>query len=133
MSTVEPIHTGATPWAGPYFEAVARNELTYQECDGCARRTFPPRRFCPGCASEQLSWRTSVGTGRIYSFTKVDVGALPEFADQMPYVIAVVELDDGYRMLSRIVDSDLDTLRCDDRVSVVFGHAAAPGPCFRRA
>lgn len=120
------------PWTRRYWESAAAGELLYQECEKCGRATFPPRRFCPSCASEELSWRTSSGSGKIYSFTIVESGALEEFAEQMPYVTAIIELEEGFRMVSRILvdDEGMHALSCDQNVKVVFGTGLS-APCFR--
>ncbi len=120
------------PWTKHYWESAAAGELVYQECARCGRATFPPRRFCPACASEELNWRSSSGNGRIYSFTVVESGALEEFAEQMPYVIAIIELEEGFRMVSRILvdEAGMEALGCDQAVEVVFGTDLS-APCFR--
>ena len=111
---------GAGAWTWPYWDAVAEGRLLFQQCADCGRATFPPRRFCPGCASARLEWRESAGTGFVYSYSVVERGALPEFEHLVPYVVAIVQLDEGPRIVSRLLDTEPGQVACDARVGVVF-------------
>lgn len=134
MTSTASAPMGMHPWTRPYFEGVAQQELRYQQCSDCDRTLFPPRRFCPICASENLAWKTSErGQGKIYSHTRVDFGALPEFAADMPYIIAIVELDEGFRMLTRVKVADVNNVKCEDRVEVSFAPGGPAVPYFRPA
>lgn len=117
-------------WSRPYWDAVAEGRLVFQRCDSCIRAVFPPRKFCPNCASPNFSWEDSAGTGSVYSYSVVERGALEEFKADLPYVVAVVELDEGYRMVSRIVDSQPDDVGCDVRVRVRIGEDGSRLPVF---
>jgi uncharacterized OB-fold protein len=75
---------------------------------------------CPHCFSEQLSWVQASGRGSVYSYTVVYNNAPSAFARDVPYVVAVIQLAEGVRMLSNIVQCDLDGLRCDMPVEVTF-------------
>jgi uncharacterized OB-fold protein len=75
---------------------------------------------CPHCFSENIEWVEASGKGTIYSFTVVESNAPSPFVPDMPFVIAVVILEEGVRMLSNIVDCDLDALKCDQAVEVTF-------------
>ncbi len=75
---------------------------------------------CPFCFSENLEWIEASGKGTIYSFTVVESNAASPFIPDMPFVIAVVILEEGVRMLTNIVDSDFDSLQCDQAVEVTF-------------
>lgn len=85
-----------------YWEGVARGELRIQRCDACQRSIFYPRSLCPHCFAEQLSWVTATGKGTIYAYTVVHQAFGP-FAENVPFVIGIVELEEGVRMLTRIV------------------------------
>src|SRR4051812_20684268 len=87
----------------PFWEGLARGELRIQRCTSCLQAVFYPRAICPHCFSEQLSWITATGNGTIYSYT-VAHQAFGPFAEEAPFVVAVVELEEGVRMLTRIVD-----------------------------
>ena len=107
--------------AAPYWEAAARHELALPRCDLCGLVFFPPRPFCPGCWSDELSWQQVRGRGTVWTFTEVHVPFYDDtWSDDVPYVVAVIELDEGPRLLANIVESDTQTLTIGDRVEVVF-------------
>lgn len=86
----------------PFWEGVQNHELLIQQCQDCHQHIFYPRSICPHCFSEDLSWLKSSGQGSIYSYTVVHKAFGP-FREQTPYVVAIVELDEGVRMMSRII------------------------------
>lgn len=120
-------------WSLPFWEGVEEQELRYQHCNSCGRNVFPARRFCPHCAAADFEWRISSGNGTIYSFSVLELGAIAAFADQVPYAIIVVDLDEGFRMTSRMDAADYSVLRCDLPVRVSFGHLDAELPFFELA
>lgn len=115
----------------PFWVGCNNHELLVQQCSGCGKRFFTPAAICPHCTDERLTWVKSPGIGTLYSFTIVHRPASPEIAT--PYVLATVDLDDGWTMLTRIVDCDPDLVRCDMRVSVRFLSVAdnVTLPCFK--
>ena len=107
--------------AAPYWEAAARHELMLPRCDRRGLVFFPPREFCPSCWSSELSWQTMSGMGSVWTFTEVHVPFYDDtWAEDVPYVVAVIELDEGPRLLANIVEPDMDRLSIGDRVEVVF-------------
>jgi uncharacterized OB-fold protein len=102
-----------------YWEGLARGELRIQHCDACSRAVFYPRALCPHCFSDQLSWITASGKGIIYSYT-VAHQAYGLFAEDIPFVIAIVELEEGVRMMTRIVDAPGDKVAIGARVYLVI-------------
>ena len=108
------------PWTRPYWEAAREQRLLLQFCPACANHIFYPRRYCPFCDSDQLEWRESAGTGKIYAYTIVRSNAPSAFIADIPYVIAVVRLDEGPQMMSNIVGCDPDDVRSEMAVEVVF-------------
>lgn len=88
----------------PFWEGVDRHQLRIQQCLSCSQPVFYPRSICPHCFSDQLEWITTNGRGHIYSYTIVHRSYGP-FAQETPYVVAIVELDRGVRMLTRITGS----------------------------
>lgn len=108
------------PWARPFWDAARAGKLVLQHCEDCAMPIHYPRIACPHCGSDRLGWRAASGRGTVYSYTVVVSNAPSAFLADMPYVVAVIELDEGVRMLSNIVDCDVDALRCDMPVEVVF-------------
>ena len=105
----------------PYWEAAARHELMLPRCDRWGLVFFPPREFCPRCWSSELSWQTMSGMGTVWTFTEVHVPFYDDtWAEDVPYVVAVIELDEGPRLLANITDPDMDRLSIGDRVEAVF-------------
>ena len=108
-----------TSETGPFWRAAAEGRLLLLRCDSCRALVWYPRGFCPDCGGRSLSWEESSGTGSVYSFTVTRRG-LGAWRDAGPYVLAYVELDEGPRMMTNIVDCDVDTVRIGQRVGVVF-------------
>lgn len=106
----------------PYWEGLAQGELRIQRCDACSRAVFYPRSLCPHCYSEKLSWIVAIGRGTIYSYT-VAHQAFGAFAADVPFVIAIVELEEGVRMMSRVIDAPRERIAIGARVQVTFEKA----------
>jgi len=94
-----------------YWEGLAANELRLRVCDGCGRAACPPRPGCPHCGDPRGSVRVACGRGRLYSWTVCHVAFDPAFAGEVPYVVGVVELPEGARILARIEEVEVDALR----------------------
>jgi uncharacterized OB-fold protein len=107
-------------WAKPFWDATREGRLIIQKCKDCEKHIFYPRMACPHCFSDNIEWVEASGKGTIYSFTVVESNAPSPFVPDMPFVIAVVILEEGVRMLSNIVECDLDALECDQAVEVTF-------------
>lgn len=102
-----------------YWEGIARGELRIQRCNACNRYVFYPRSICPRCFSDQLSWVAASGNGTIYTYTVVHQ-AFGTFAEDVPFIIAIVELEEGVRMMTRVVDSPRERVKIGVPVSVIF-------------
>ncbi len=109
-----------TPWTRPYWEATREGRLTIQRCTACGRHVFYPRRNCPFCFADALDWVETSGRGDVYSFTIVQNNAPSAFLGDMPFVIAIVELEEGVRMMSNLVDCDPESVHCGMNVEVTF-------------
>lgn len=107
----------------PFWAACRAGTLAVQHCEACARRIFPPLPACPGCLSRKLSWLPSPGRGVIYSFTVVRRAARPD--RPVPYIIATIDLDDGWSMTGNVVAAEPDAVRCGAAVAVRFLVASA--------
>ena len=111
-----------------YWEAAADNELLLKKCTDCSEYHHYPRTFCPYCHSEHVDWVKAQGLGTIYTYTIMRVGK--------PYAMAFVELNEGPRIMTNIVDCDFDQLHIGQQVEVIFkqsGTEEAPGAaivCF---
>lgn len=111
-----------TPTAQTYWDAARREELQIQECTACSRRQFYPRELCHHCWSKDLKWIVCSGKAIIHSFTVCHVAPHPDFVDQLPLVIAIVDLEEGVRMTTNIVECDPAAVRIDMPVEAVFDH-----------
>lgn len=107
-------------WTNNFWQAAKEGRLLLQKCNACHQPIFYPRMSCPFCFSDQLDWVEAAGTGSIYSYTVVRNNAPSAFIDDMPFVIAVVRLDEGVQMLSNIVDCDPENIYCEMPVKVTF-------------
>ena len=107
-------------WARPFWNAARENRLVLQHCNDCGKAIFYPRAFCPHCLSDNLGWQTASGRGTVYSYTVVEANAPSAFIGDIPYVVAVIRLDEGVQMLSNVVGCELSQLRCDMPVEVTF-------------
>jgi uncharacterized OB-fold protein len=108
-----------TPETAHFWEGTAVGELRLQRCRGCAATYFPPQPFCPGCGDDDVEVVQASGQGTLYSYV-VTHRAAPGFT--APYVIAVVELAEGPRLLTNLVgvEANPDVLPIDLPVEVVF-------------
>lgn len=92
----------ATPETAEYWDGARRGELRIQRCRSCGKAYFFPRPFCPNCSSKDVEWFTASGKGKLYSYV-INHRPAYGFDDIAPYVIAVVQLDEGPRMMTNIV------------------------------
>jgi len=108
-----------TPETQPFWDAARAGELRLQRCDACQLAYFPPRSFCPQCASRRVSWFKASGRAVLYSYV-IHHRAVPGFTP--PYSIAVVQLEEGPRMMTNIVEcaQTPQVLQLDVPVEVVF-------------
>ncbi len=111
----------------PFWEGTKRHELVIQYCLGHSGFFFYPREVCPVCLApmEKLVWQKVSGKGRVHSYTTVYQPAIPSFAEEAPFVHALIELDEGARMVGNIVDMTPEEVRdnsleVNQRVEVVF-------------
>jgi uncharacterized OB-fold protein len=102
-----------------FWEGVAQHKLLIQRCDACQHYIFYPRSLCPQCFSDAISWVEARGTGTIYSYTVVHQAYGP-FAGQVPFVVAIVELAEGVRMMTRIAGSQSASIHIGAPVQVTF-------------
>lgn len=103
----------------PYWEGLALGELRIQRCKTCSKAVFYPRSICPHCHADQPAWIVASGRGTIYSYTVAHQGFGP-FAADVPFVIALVELEEGVHILSRIIDAPRERVVVGAAVKVSF-------------
>lgn len=104
----------------PYWEACARHEFIIPRCRSCGKHFFYPRSLCPNCMSTDLEWVKASGRGKVYSFSVVQHPFRPEWKDAVPYVAALVDLEEGPRMSTNIVGCKPEEVKIDMPVEVVF-------------
>lgn len=106
--------------SAPFWEGCTQGKLLLQQCVECERMIYFPRRICPHCGASALRWSEACGRGRVFSFSEVHVSFYgPEWSDELPYTLALIDLDEGPRMLSRLI-GDTAGLAIGDPVQVVF-------------
>ena len=111
------------PVTAPFWESLRRGKVEVQCCGDCKSFAFYPRALCPACGSRNLAWTPVSGTGHIYSLTIVARGRGPgTFKNDSPYVVALVELDEGCRMMTNIVDvaANSEDLKIGMPVEIVY-------------
>jgi uncharacterized OB-fold protein len=112
------------PWpdaeTAPFWEATRRRKLVVQRCSACGTHRFYPRALCPSCHAEAHDWVETGGRGSVFSHTVVHRAPSPAFAGQVPYVLAIVALDEGPHMLAEIVDTPAATVAIGMRLAVDF-------------
>ena len=119
MSTLPTPNPPVDPAIERYWSAAAEGRLVLPKCNTCGLVIWYPRPFCPDCGSNDLEWIDSEGTGSVYSCTVTRRGQ-GAYRDAAPYVLAYVELDEGPRVLTNIVDCDPDAVAIGDRVVALF-------------
>ncbi len=108
-----------------YWEALARHELYFQRCRDCGTKRFYPRALCTSCLSSATEWVRASGRGTVYSFTVTHQNQAPGFREELPYVLAIVALDEGVRMMTNVIGCAPDAVRVGMEVEVVFEDVTA--------
>jgi uncharacterized OB-fold protein len=111
-----------TPVSQPFWDALRDERVDLQRCDECSRWVYYPRSRCPACLSDQLTWTTVDGRGTVYTFTVAEQATAPPFADEVPQLLALVELTEGVRVSTTLVDVGVDAIRVGLPVEPVFDH-----------
>ncbi|MBI3989981.1 MAG: OB-fold domain-containing protein [candidate division NC10 bacterium] len=104
----------------PFWEGTKAGELFFQRCRACRRFRFYPRALCPYCLSGEADWVPSTGRGTVYSFTICHRPASEAFAAMVPYVVALIDMEEGVRLMSTIVGCELEAVRIGMPVEVLF-------------
>ncbi len=127
------------PLSAPYWEALGKGYLLYQRCDACGKAWLPARSQCPGCLSPEHRWVPASGGAKLISWVVYHRAFNPAFQDRVPYNVAVVELDEGARLISNIVGLDPETdigtqLHIDQPLRLAIRHEQGVAiPAFLRA
>ncbi|MER6357621.1 Zn-ribbon domain-containing OB-fold protein [Streptomyces sp. NPDC001634] len=111
-----------------YWDAAAGGRLLVRRCRECGRAHHYPREFCPHCWSENVTWEPASGRATLYTWSVVHRNDLPPFGERTPYVAAVVDLAEGPRMMTEVVECGEAELRVGMRLDVAFREGV---PVFR--
>lgn len=127
-----PARTGLT---GEFYRWCALGELRFQCCEDCGRHRHVPRELCAHCGSPKWVWARSSGRGKVFSWTEVVRPLHPAFAADAPYAPVIVELDEGVRLLTRVIDCAPAALRIGMPVELAMTQVSDDVwlPCFRRS
>jgi uncharacterized protein len=104
----------------PWWEALRRHELYIQKCRHCGEVRYYPRALCTNCLSLDTQWIKCSGRGKVYTFTATYQNQAPGFRESLPYIMAYVELDEGVKMLTNLVDCTPEQARIGMPVEVVY-------------
>lgn len=111
-----------TPTSKPFWDALRDETVLLQQCDDCSSWIFYPRTHCSNCLSPSLTWKEVSGAGRLYSYTVARQPTAPHFQDEVPQLIAIVELDVGIKLTSTLTEVDLDSINIGMRLKPFFDH-----------
>ena len=122
MASTAPRFDLPTPDAStqPFWDGTRAGRLLIRRCQDCGRAHYYPRPFCPSCWSERVEWEPASGRATLYTWSVVYQNDLPPFPDRVPYVAAVVELAEGPRMMTNVVDCPFEELAFGMPLSVTF-------------
>ncbi|GAA1884070.1 hypothetical protein GCM10009715_32970 [Paeniglutamicibacter psychrophenolicus] len=102
----------------PYWRAAEAGKLLLQECLECGHLQHYPRNLCTKCWSQDLQWKEAAGDASIWSFTVVGIPGHPAWGDEIPYILALVELVEGPRLMTNIVGCAPESVHCGQRVQL---------------
>ena len=133
MSAADKLQPTPTPESATYWEACNEGRLLIQRCAACGHHQFYPRLLCTHCMSGDLGWHEASGQARVKSFTIIRRPVTEAYADDVPYVVALVELAEGPTMMSNVVGCDPESVAIGMEVAVDFERRteAIAVPVFR--
>ena len=105
---------------GEFYQFCKQHELRFQRCRDCGAWRHMPRESCQACGSFNWAWERAAGKGQVFSWTVIHRALHPGFAAELPYAAVVVELEEGVRIVSHVLDLPVDQLRVGLPVEVVF-------------
>lgn len=109
-----------SPISKPFWDAAARGKLLAQRCLACGSYVFYPRAWCPHCFGLELEWKEMTGKGEVHTYSVVHAAPCVGFEADVPYVLAVVQLEEGTRMMANVIGCRPDVVRVGLAVEVVF-------------
>ena len=109
-----------TPTTQPFWDALNEGKVRMQQCGDCIGWVFYPRTRCSHCLSDQLVWREVSGLGTLYTFTISRQPTAPQFADELPQLLAVVETEEGVRLTTTLVNVEHENIKIGTKVRPYF-------------
>lgn len=131
MATLKPMPL-ATKISAPFWQALKEDQLKIQQCNSCDAWVFYPRNHCTSCFAHELEWKSVSGEGTLYSYTLTRIPTMPEFSDEMPQALAVVELAQGVRVNTTLIDVAEEDIKIGMAVKPVFDKVSAEGETLLR-
>ena len=114
------------PDSQPFWVGCTNHRLTIQHCEECGHNQFPPSNVCAHCTSRNIAWRQASGHGKVFSWIVVRHPVpKPVYAQDVPYVVALIDLDEGVRMPSNVVGCSPEDVKADMPVKVTFREVTA--------
>jgi uncharacterized OB-fold protein len=111
---------GMTPLTSPYWAGARRHELLIQRCAACGHVWHPPLPLCPECHSDAVEWTPVSGRGRLYTYTVVYHATHAAMADKVPYIAALIQLDEGPRVLTNLRNCAEADIQVGMPVALIF-------------
>jgi uncharacterized OB-fold protein len=109
-----------SPDTKAFWEGCREHEIRIQKCGECGRLRWPPAFLCPGCLSKHAQWVAATGRGTVYSYVVYHVAYHPAFREDLPYVLALVELEEGPHFVTNIVGCEPGAVSCGMAVEVIW-------------
>lgn len=106
--------------SGPYWQGANEGRFLFQRCATCRKAQFYPRSLCSHCQSRELNWEESKGRGKVASFSVVHRAPIPAFKADSPYVVALIDLEEGFRFMCNVIRCDPQSVRIGDPVRIVY-------------
>ena len=105
----------------PYWDNLAKGSLSFQHCTCCGHNWLPPRSECPQCLEDKWTWQVATGNAKLISWVVYHMAYHPAFAQRLPYAVAVVELEEGARLISNVIGvDDFESLQIDQALHLVI-------------
>ena len=120
MSSMEKLLPKYDADSKPFWEGCREHRLMFQKCGACGEVRWPPSLICPHCHARETRWIESAGRGAIHTFAVYHQAFHPAFKEALPYVVAVVRLEEGPMILTNIIGSPPESLECEMPVQVVW-------------
>ena len=109
-----------TPENKPFWDYMKQHEFRVQKCKSCGKFFYPPSEYCTNCLGHESEWVKLSGKGKVFTFVIVRRAVMPAFAAEVPYVVAIIEMDEGVRYISNVIGCDPEKVSIGMPVEVVF-------------